>query len=224
MCFSTIASFTAGTILSSTSIVAIRNAKTTGQKIIGLTPFFFGIQQLVEGCVWLSLKSDACISLNVPATYIFLIFAQVFWPTWVPLAVRALEKNRQRRQLLMYTAMIGMIASVFLLARIIFYPVHSQIDNHHILYTFDMPFRLSSFISLIYLVPVLLPPFISTTHKMPLLGILIVLSLVTTKLFYGIYALSVWCFFAALLSIALIYIIRQQVEEEERDEMKRLVF
>jgi len=192
--------------------------------MLGFTPFFFGVQQLVEGFVWLSLRTDTFASLNAPATCLFLLFAQVFWPTWVPLAIRSMEKDRQRRRILWYLAVMGMISSILLLSRIIFYPVHSQISNHHILYTFEMPFAIPSFAMLLYLIPTIAPSFVSTTHRMPLLGVFIALSLMITKLVYGLYALSVWCFFAAVISIAVIYIIRYQVEEQERDEMRRLVF
>ncbi|MCW3086199.1 MAG: hypothetical protein JWP12_3565 [Bacteroidetes bacterium] len=224
MCFSTTASLTAGAILCATSVVAIKNAKTSGQKILGFTPFFFGVQQLIEGFVWLSLKTETFASLNMPATYLFLFFAQVFWPTWMPLVILSLEKDRSRGRILQYIAGLGMFCSLLLATRMILFPVHSGIDNHHILYTFITPFHAPAILSVIYLIPAVIPTFVSTTWRMPFLGVLTIGSLIASKIFYGLYALSVWCFFAAIISLVMIYIIRHLVVADEENEMRRLVF
>lgn len=55
MCFSASASFTASAVLMPLGLYSTHIARKTGQRDyvpLALTPFFFGLQQLVEGLEW----------------------------------------------------------------------------------------------------------------------------------------------------------------------------
>ena len=59
MCFSTTASFAAGTSLSAIGVVTLRHAKRTAEVPFALIPLLFGIQHPTEGGVWLTFSHDA---------------------------------------------------------------------------------------------------------------------------------------------------------------------
>jgi hypothetical protein len=52
-----------------------------------------------------------------------------------------------------------------------------------------------------YFIPTVLSLFISSVKRMNMLGFAILLSFITTKVLFGDYLISVWCFFAAMLSL-----------------------
>ena len=96
MCFSVTASFVAGTVLSATGAVTIKKAKTKSEIPFATIPLLFGVQQFVEGAVWLSFQYSAQI-FNQMATYAYLGFAYVLWPIFVPLSVGLLETDPRRK-------------------------------------------------------------------------------------------------------------------------------
>lgn len=87
MCFSANASFTAGTVLTVIGAISVRKVRVPSQIFFASIPIIFAIQQFSEGFLWLSLTKPAFAELKVSMTFIFLFFAQIVWPFWVPFAV-----------------------------------------------------------------------------------------------------------------------------------------
>ena len=58
MCFSATASFTAGTALSAVGGLTLRKSRGKAELPLALVPLIFGIQQLSEGVLWVSLRND----------------------------------------------------------------------------------------------------------------------------------------------------------------------
>src|SRR6188768_3673276 len=65
-------------------------------RIIASIPLIFAVQQFTEGFLWLSLTSPRFAGLQSVATIVFLFFAQVVWPVWVPYAILKLEPKENR--------------------------------------------------------------------------------------------------------------------------------
>ena len=57
MCFSPEASFTGGVIIFSIGVAAVKSVHKPNQLIFAIIPLFFGIQQITEGFLWLSLQN-----------------------------------------------------------------------------------------------------------------------------------------------------------------------
>lgn len=75
MCFSAIASFSAGSVLTVAGVITTQKVTTKGQIAFAAIPFLFGIQQLCEGFVWLSLTHQEYAHWQQAATHAFLFFA-----------------------------------------------------------------------------------------------------------------------------------------------------
>jgi hypothetical protein len=54
MCFSPTASFVAGVAISTVGVATLKNVKNKREIPFALVPLIFGIQQIIEGFVWLS--------------------------------------------------------------------------------------------------------------------------------------------------------------------------
>src|ERR1044071_4197500 len=114
MCFSANASFIAGSVLATTGVLTLRKVKSPKHILFAAIPLIFSVQQFTEGFVWLSLSDPGGQAWrSIPIT-IFLFFAHVAWPVWVPLSVFTLEKNPQRGKILLGMLLIGIAVSAYL--------------------------------------------------------------------------------------------------------------
>jgi hypothetical protein len=55
MCFSAGASFAGGIIITGIGVATIREVHKPSQMVFASIPVFFGVQQVMEGCLWLTL-------------------------------------------------------------------------------------------------------------------------------------------------------------------------
>ncbi|MHB1118065.1 MAG: DUF6629 family protein [Minisyncoccota bacterium] len=198
MCFSATASFVAGATLSATGAVTIKKSRGKSEIPFAAIPLLFGVQQAIEGVVWLSFGFDMPILGNV-ATYTFMFFAYVFWPTFVPFAVRSLETDIHRRQALSVLQGIGIGVSLYLLYFILSNPMTSQVVNKSIVY--PLPAEYGAFVMGLYLFATCVSFFFSSHKIVNIFGTLVVLSFAAAYYFYTASFASTWCFFSAVLSI-----------------------
>lgn len=202
MCFSTSASFGAGAVLAVIGVVTIKKAKAPNQVLFAGIPFLFSLQQIDEGFLWLALTNNYSAAMKEITTYIFLFIAQVIWPLLVPLSISLLEKNEKRKIFLQVLVFVGAIISVYLTYCIINYPVNSKIIGYHISYSQNYPASLSIIGGILYVLATVFPPLISSFKRMWYLGLSILISYIMTRIFYTDYIVSVWCFFASVISIS----------------------
>lgn len=199
MCFNANVSFGASVVIGIIGIVTIKNAKSPNYAFASI-PLLFAIQQFVEGTLWLALKQPDELETQKIATYVYILIAQVIWPVLVPLSILLMEKEKIRQRILLVFLVIGAVLSTFGAYRILFYDVVAQIENHHIKYNFNISSPIMPIVGIFYILPTIISPFISSVKKMALLGTLLVFSLIISKLFFEVYTISVWCFFAAIIS------------------------
>ncbi len=218
MCFSAGASFTAAGALSIISLLSVKQSHTTKIIPIALTPLFFGIQQASEGFVWITLNNgDTTSILHMVSMYIFLFFAGVFWPTWVPVSLYWAEDSYKRKQLLFTLICCGALVSITFLWMWVLKTSGAVIINHHINYPVDnYPFGSTNetycricthALSFLYGVVTITPFFISSISYMKLLGTAVGIGAVIAYIAYLIAFPSVWCFFAAVCSVITYWIV-----------------
>jgi hypothetical protein len=206
MCFSAGASFGAGAVLSVVGLAAIKKAETPSQVLFASIPLIFSVQQVTEGFLWLSLTDPAYAPLQQVSTYNFLFFAQVVWPIWVPLSILKFEPRERRRTFEKILVGIGAFVSLYLAYCLLSYHVEAKVIGHHISYEQDYPALLGRYGGLLYVIATVAPPFFSRVKRMWMLGVTVFISYVITAILYTDYIVSVWCFFASIISIA-VYVI-----------------
>jgi len=220
MCYSAGASFATGVIISAVGVATVIVVHKPSQRLFAIIPLLFAIQQFAEGCLWLTLQSSDYELVNSICNYIFLITAQVIWPVLMPLSVLLMEEDSKRRRLLRILFVAGMALSLYYGFYLLTSHVTSEILNCHILYTIESPKTLSLPIFLLYLTTTITPLFISSVKRIYLMGILILLSLVIALFFYKVHLTSVWCFFAAVISIVIFWILRSDRATVKKAEVK----
>lgn len=208
MCFSATASFGAGILLTGIGVAAIKSTRNRKQLPLSLIPLVFGAQQITEGFLWLALSDPAFSWLENATTLLFLFFAQVAWPVWVPFAILKFETDKRRKQVLLVLTWIGALVSAHLAWCLVAYHVEAEILGMHISYIQHYPEKLSRFGGVLYMVATIIPPFLSSARYMWLVGVLVLVSYIITTIFYTDYIVSVWCFFASIISAAIFLVIR----------------
>ncbi len=207
MCFSAEASFAGGVIISAIGVVTVRKVHKPSQILFASIPLFFGFQQIAEGLLWITLPSSEYIGLRHVSTYIFLAMAQVVWPMLIPLSVLLMEKSQTRKKWLLGLFFTGLLLSLYYTICLILFDVRPQIQGFHVYYENDFPVSLRMVAFGIYLIATITPLFVSSIKRTHMLGILMTLSCLITGIFFTQYLLSVWCFFAALISAVIYWIL-----------------
>jgi len=210
MCFSAGASFGASALLGVIGAVTITKARTTPQRLFATIPFVFAVQQLSEGMLWLSLKNPGLEAGQSFFTYTFLVFAMMVWPVWIPFTIGRLEKDAMGKRIMNILLSIGMLVFIGIGCVLFLYPVQVVATHHHLHYRFDFPPVVKNLIwvfDLLYFLATILTPFISGIKRMKWLGIIFLVSYLFASIFYKGFVVSVWCFFAAILSIVVLWII-----------------
>jgi hypothetical protein len=207
VCFSAEASFIGGSVLTTIGILTVRKNRDPSQRMFASMSLIFGLQQIAEGFVWTSLSSGQQQPLLKFATYTFLVAALLIWPTFVPLSVRLIETDRHRQQILTFLTALGVATSLSYFAGILLYDITAQISNLHISYGVNAPLRGLKIAYFAYLAVTLLPFLVSSKRQVWLLGAVVIGSYAVAIYFYSEYLLSVWCFFAALTSVVVWWIV-----------------
>ena len=214
MCFSPEASFVGGVVISSIGVAAIKKIHKPSQIIFASIPLFFGIQQIAEGFLWLALLSPEYAHVQKFSTYIFLIMARVLWPMLIPLSVLLMEENNKRKKILLVLLVMGLSVSLYYTYCLLFLNVTPQIMGYHIQYKSDFPESLATVVFIIYFIASITPFFVSSSKRIYLLGILFFLAGMVTAIYFTQYLTSVWCFFAAVISVVIFWILRDLKRKE----------
>lgn len=205
MCFSATASLVAGGVLSATGGLTMMRAKKKSELPFASIPLLFGIQQAIEGVVWLSFGVPL---LHTVATYGFMIFSHVLWPIFVPLSVMLLETDLFRKKILWLFSLAGSIVGLYLAYYIITDAVTVQVINHSLAYYSPNLYPL--LIMTFYFMATCGSCFFSSHRIINLFGIVLSLSFAVATGFFFATFFSVWCFLAAILSILVYWYFRQE--------------
>lgn len=211
MCFSAHASFVAGVAISTIGVVTLKKVQAPSQIVFASIPLIFGIQQISEGVLWLTILDPAYASLQQFATYTFLVFARVVWPLWVPLAIFLLEFEGKRRKMEKILMLMGMGVSAYFIFTLVVEPTEAIISGDHIFYKQDYPASLKLYSGIFYGIVTVVPLFISRFKRMWWLGAVIGISYIAAAYFFKHYAFSVWCFFAAVISMSVFFIMNEVI-------------
>lgn len=202
MCFSAPASFITGVGLLCIGAVTVKRARTRRELPYAAIPLLFGIQQLLEGVLWLTFSNPAP-AVNTCTTHLYLFFSNVLWPIYVPLAALALETEAWRRRIMVGMACVGAAVGLYLLALLILLPVIASAAGQHINYDFYNPYEQTTII--IYGIVTSMSLIFSSHRRVVAFGVAVLISEVVTYQFYTTWFISVWCFFAAVLSIIVLW-------------------
>src|SRR5271163_592318 len=155
MCFSANASFVAAGITGAMGVASVTRSSRARELPLAAAPIIFGLQQCIEGLLWLNLMDSPEGRNSGGLTSLFLFFEEGFWPICVPKAVFLIEPNRERRRLLVGCLMLGLAVGAYLLWEISNGSHFATIRDNHIVYFTEQP--QSNAVAIAYLASTALP-------------------------------------------------------------------
>lgn len=197
MCFSATASFTAGAALVAVGTVTVHRSQGRTELPLALVPLLFGVQQISEGVLWLTMSRDLP-GLQVWATNVYSFFSHAFWPIFVPFAILMVERDRRRRQALKVFLGLGLLVGLYLLFFLFREPITASVEGRSIVY--ESPHFYLGAVLVLYLLATCVSGLFSSYRCINVFGILAFVLAVAAYLISVRTFVSVWCFFAAVLS------------------------
>lgn len=228
MCISASVSYSAAAVLVTTGLYAVRNARRLQPAywMWALIPVFFGFQQAIEGRVWQELDAGNT-GAAVPFALGFHFFSHFLWLWWLPLCSYLVEPGQTghagklRKRVFAGCAAFGAFAGTLVYSVMLFHPdwMSVAVREHSIHYGFSVPYRSTIHIPVraasLYALTILVPLLFSSHRQIRIFGVLVALSMVLASEAYSAAYVSVWCFFAAVLSLYLVFMIRRLVAESK---------
>lgn len=196
MCFSAAASFTASGVLAGTGLLTLTATNNRKLRWLASVPLVFSLQQALEGVQWLTPKPSWESTL---LGYAFLFFAFLWWPVFTPLMVSLVERDKFRKRILRWLLVGGVVISGYLLAVLVLNPLQVTLYQQCILYEVFVPWQ--NLVAPLYVAVVCGSSLVSSRAWIRVLGLTIFLGAAVSYFFWYTTFTSVWCFFAAALSI-----------------------
>jgi hypothetical protein len=214
MCFSAPVSFAASAVLVTTGSYCVKTSidKNKRYLLLACIPLIFGLQQFCEGLVWLSIQRGDPGFIKLSSLG-FMFFAFALWPIMAPLAVFFIEKkeNGTLKKFLFILTLVGIAVGLLVYLPLILGGVAFTTDviNYSINYETARPLLLKAFYVGLYLLAVVPAFFIASEKRLKYFGGLLVLSILLALVANYAAFYSVWCFFSAIFSAYIGYIIYQ---------------
>lgn len=217
MCFCSVASFVVGGLLLFLGIVTLFVVifkKSIYLLPLALVPIMFGIQQVSEGFVWKNIQNENAIK-------VFTFFAYAFYPFWIPAAFLVAEFRENAPKSLLRLIWLG-LNSILGLVILIYdsttmWPIKARIQGHHILYGVGKstayvvsPHNWSIgdvFVIALYVYLIISSALLTSLRGGRILGLVTLVTFIIAVTVFSQTWTSVWCFFEAIVSIIIIYMI-----------------
>jgi hypothetical protein len=212
MCFSPEADFTVGAVVAGVGVETLRRVRAPRELIVGALPLLFGVHQLIEGFVWLGLRGQVASGLGSAAKEAYIVYAHAVLPAIVPLGFMLLEPDRRRWRWLWPLACLGLLLGSYLLWQVTAYPVGAQQAGHCINYTTHTPNDVA--VTLLYVLVTCAPALISSRRYLRWFGLLSLVGVIATALVRADELTSLWCLYAALVSVLILEHFRRQRAHE----------
>ncbi|MGD1057828.1 MAG: DUF6629 family protein [Solirubrobacteraceae bacterium] len=212
MCFSPDADFTASVVVGAVGVATLRRVRGRRELIIGALPLLFALHQFTEGFVWLGLRGQVSSGLGNTAKDIYVIFAYVALPIIVPLGLYLLEPSRKHRRWVLPFVILGVAVGGFLLWQVTQHPLYAQEDASCIAYNSNAPYMGQA--AVVYVIATCVPALLSSRRYLQWFG---VVNLVGVAIAYSVREAeftSVWCVYAALVSVLILEHFRRQRQLE----------
>ncbi len=212
MCFSPEADFAAAAVVGVAGVETLRRVRTRRELVVGLLPILFAAHQLTEGFVWLALRGEVSGAVGRTATSIYVIYAQAVLPMIVPLGFYLIEPSASHRRLLQPFVVLGLAVGGYLLWQVTQYPIQTQEYAHCIAYDTHTP--LGTQAAAAYVIATCGPALLSSRRYLQWFGVANLAGVAIAVSLREAEFTSVWCVYAALVSVLILEHFRRQRRSE----------
>lgn len=199
MCFSATSSFLATGVIAVIGIATLRHVREPRSLLFASVPMLFALHQFCEGLVWLGLNGRIGQVALGHVVFLFMLYAQGILPLLMPAAVVLMEPTGWRRGAIMTLTLVGSVVCAWDVYGLVAFPSTASVDHHSIVYANALTANLV--ISCLYILATCGALLLSTHHVVRAYGVVNIIVLSIVEVVKANAFASVWCFYAAIMSI-----------------------
>lgn len=218
MCFSATADFVAAGVLAPVGVATLAQARTLRDVPFAALPMLFGLHQLTEGFVWLSLDGRLSTAVGDVAAFWYVLYAFGVLPVLVPSALLLIEPPGRRRRHMVPFVVLGAVTSVYLFWASVSDPVTYRVEHHSIAYHAHAP--LLGVAAVGYVLATVGAALLAGYRSIVAFGIANAIGLTVTLVVLSEAFASVWCVWAAISS-ALVLLFFRRRNSSQGDQVRR---
>lgn len=208
MCLSAEVNFAASAVIGAVGVATLSHTRHPREVLFAALPLFFALHQFTEGFVWLGLEGHINERALQNAAFLFVLYAQGILPFVIPLAVLLIEEVPWRRRVVGAITGLAAIFAAYMIWGVVAFPTECYVEHRSIVYKNPVTENLWTVIG--YVLATVGALMLSGHRVVRLFGLLNLVGL-TVVLAVKAYAFSsLWCFYAAVLSIFLYFQFRQR--------------
>lgn len=216
-----ILNFTLSGALGAIGVLTLRKVSMPKEVVFALLPLLFGLHQFTQGFVWLGMDGLIEPRALEMAESIFIFYAQGLLPFLVPLAIWLLEPKGFTRVLMGLLLLAGALLAAYTLYGLSFQPTTVYVADNALVYV--NPWTAKMWIDVVYIVTTCAPLLLSSSIAVQLFGWMNLAGLMTIHLFKPHAVTSLWCLYAAAVSVSLyFYFVERRIAFLQRIQRKEL--
>lgn len=206
MCFSATANFVGSGVLGAIGVATLLEVKHPREALFAAVPSLFAVHQFIEGFVWLGLDHILSSRMAHDAGAAFVLYAQGLLPFLLPLSVLLLEPTRQRRRLMLWFVILGALLTLYTLWGLIVDPLWVFQRDHSIVYLNQI--TTTVVVAVLYVIATCGALLFSGYRYILALGVVNVVGLIGVLLWKSYAFTSLWCAYAAIVSVIIYFFFR----------------
>jgi hypothetical protein len=199
VCFSATASFAASGVIGAVGIATLVKVRQARAVPFAALPLLFALHQFIEGFVWLGLEGRIVPLAMDHFVFLYLLYAKGILPFLIPLAVALMEPAGWRRTATGALTLVGAALCGWILWAVIAFPSGAHVEHYSIDY--DNARTGGLLIPALYVLTTCGTMLLSSHRIVRWFGLLNVAGVAIVLLVKGHAFASVWCFWAAMLSV-----------------------
>ena len=208
MCLSAEVNFAASAVIGAGGVATLWHARHPREVLFAAMPLFFALHQFTEGFVWLGLEGHIDAFAKQNAAFLFVLYAQGILPFLMPLAVLLIEHVPWRRRVIGAITVFAGFFAAYMIWGVMAFPTECYAEHRSIVY--KNPVTETVWTLLAYVVVTCGALMLSGHRVVRIFGVLNLIGL-SFIIIVKLYAFSsLWCFYAAVLSVFLYWQFRQR--------------
>ncbi len=207
MCFSATSSFVASAVIGSIGVATLRHVREPRALLFASVPMLFALHQFTEGLVWLGLDGQIGALALDHLAFLFTLYAQGILPLLMPAAVALMEPPGWRRGAILGLTGVGALVCIWDVYGLVFFPSQILVEQNSIAYR--NPLTGNFWISCLYILATCGALLLSTHRVVRAYGALNVVVLTIVEIVKEYAFASVWCFYAAIMSVMIYWQFRR---------------
>ena len=201
MCFSAEVNFVASAAIGAVGIATLAHVRQPRDVLFASMPLFFALHQFTEGFVWLGLNGTIGETARDNVAFLFLFYAQGLLPILMPLSVLLMEDIGWRRISLAVITVIAFVFGAYMIWGVTSFPTSCYAENSSIVYS--NPVTESWWTGITYILVTCGALVLSGFSVVRWFGVFNLIGLTIIMIAKSYAFSSVWCFYAAVISVIL---------------------